>query len=68
MLPGNATAVPARAVALQDNVPIPAQKTVRVAITFPPSSLGDFVLHCHILEHEDGGMMQRMRVAYRPSP
>jgi L-ascorbate oxidase len=25
--------------------------------------IGDFVLHCHILEHEDKGMMQNIRIA-----
>jgi len=25
--------------------------------------IGDFVLHCHILEHEDQGMMQNIRIA-----
>jgi FtsP/CotA-like multicopper oxidase with cupredoxin domain len=25
--------------------------------------IGDFVLHCHILDHEDQGMMQMVRVA-----
>ena len=25
--------------------------------------IGDFVLHCHILDHEDGGMMQNLRIA-----
>jgi len=24
--------------------------------------VGDFVYHCHILEHEDGGMMAHIRV------
>jgi hypothetical protein len=33
---------------------------VVVDITF--SQIGDFVYHCHILEHEDGGMMARIRV------
>ncbi len=28
----------------------------------PFAELGEFVYHCHILEHEDGGMMARMRV------
>jgi FtsP/CotA-like multicopper oxidase with cupredoxin domain len=26
---------------------------------------GDYVFHCHILEHEDGGMMARVRVRIR---
>jgi FtsP/CotA-like multicopper oxidase with cupredoxin domain len=30
------------------------------------SQLGEFVYHCHILEHEDGGMMARIMVV--PSP
>lgn len=25
--------------------------------------IGDFVLHCHILDHEDNGMMQNVRIA-----
>jgi FtsP/CotA-like multicopper oxidase with cupredoxin domain len=37
---------------------------VRVRIPF--AIAGDFVYHCHILEHEDGGMMARIRVrAYK---
>ena len=24
--------------------------------------IGDFVLHCHILDHEDQGMMQNIRI------
>jgi L-ascorbate oxidase len=33
---------------------------VRVEIPF--AEIGDFVYHCHILEHEDGGMMAHIRV------
>lgn len=25
--------------------------------------IGDFVLHCHILDHEDQGMMQNVRIS-----
>src|SRR5580704_11248944 len=32
----------------------------------PFAELGEFVYHCHILEHEDGGMMARIQVV--PSP
>jgi L-ascorbate oxidase len=35
-------------------------------IDIPFSQLGEFVYHCHILEHEDGGMMAKIRVV--PSP
>lgn len=27
-----------------------------------PEIVGTFVFHCHILEHEDGGMMGSIRV------
>ena len=33
-----------------------------VVVRIPFSQIGDFVYHCHILEHEDGGMMARIRV------
>jgi len=39
-------------------------KPVVVEIAF--SQIGDFVYHCHILEHEDGGMMAKMTVIGRP--
>jgi len=34
-------------------------------VDIPFAIAGDFVYHCHILEHQDGGMMARIRV--RPS-
>jgi FtsP/CotA-like multicopper oxidase with cupredoxin domain len=37
-----------------------ASKPVVVDIAF--SQIGEFVYHCHILEHEDGGMMAKIRV------
>jgi FtsP/CotA-like multicopper oxidase with cupredoxin domain len=37
-----------------------------VTVDIPFAIAGDFVYHCHILEHEDGGMMARIRV--RPNP
>ncbi len=37
-----------------------------VVVDIPFAIAGDFVYHCHILEHEDGGMMARIRV--RPTP
>ena len=33
-----------------------------VVVEIPFREVGDFVYHCHILEHEDGGMMARIRV------
>jgi len=34
-------------------------------VEIPFAIAGDFVYHCHILEHEDGGMMARIRVRPR---
>ncbi|WP_431271920.1 multicopper oxidase domain-containing protein [Dankookia sp. P2] len=39
-------------------------RPVFVSIAF--QELGDFVYHCHILEHEDGGMMARIAVRAVP--
>ncbi len=45
-----------------------ACKPTTTVVAIPFRELGDFVFHCHILEHEDGGMMARIRVAIaRPS-
>ena len=33
-----------------------------VAVNIGFSQLGEFVFHCHILEHEDGGMMAKIKV------
>ena len=37
-----------------------------VVVRIPFNEIGDFVYHCHILEHEDGGMMAQIRV--QPTP
>jgi FtsP/CotA-like multicopper oxidase with cupredoxin domain len=50
------------------NVPYLTQRaltypSVRIRLDFrDPNSVGDFVYHCHLLEHEDGGMMGLIRV------
>jgi FtsP/CotA-like multicopper oxidase with cupredoxin domain len=37
--------------------------SVRLRMDFrDPNTIGDFVYHCHLLEHEDGGMMGLIRV------
>jgi FtsP/CotA-like multicopper oxidase with cupredoxin domain len=37
-------------------------KAEPVVVEIPFTVAGDFVYHCHIMEHEDGGMMARIRV------
>jgi len=39
-----------------------------VVVRIPFSQIGDFVYHCHILEHEDGGMMAHIRVVPNDAP
>jgi FtsP/CotA-like multicopper oxidase with cupredoxin domain len=37
-----------------------------LVLDIPFTQLGEFVYHCHILEHEDGGMMARIQVVPAP--
>jgi FtsP/CotA-like multicopper oxidase with cupredoxin domain len=44
----------------------PQYPSVRLRMDFrDPSAVGTFVYHCHLLEHEDGGMMGLIRVEPR---
>ncbi|HLR60868.1 MAG TPA: multicopper oxidase [Lentibacillus sp.] len=45
----------------KDTVAAPAGQITRVIVQFGPFT-GDYVWHCHILEHEDYDMMRPMRV------
>lgn len=48
---------------LQDTVNVPIHGDVKVRIAFTdPAIVGRFMFHCHILEHEDKGMMQQIEV------
>ncbi|HEX6311385.1 MAG TPA: multicopper oxidase domain-containing protein, partial [Acidimicrobiia bacterium] len=48
--------VPAGAVELEDTVKLPPGATVTMR-TRPTDFTGKFVFHCHMLDHEDRGMM-----------
>ena len=60
---------------LRDTVNVPYYKdrmlaypSIRLRMDFrDPSTVGTFVYHCHMLEHEDGGMMGLIRVEPRRS-
>ncbi len=46
---------------------MPRFPTVRLRMDFrDPSAVGTFVYHCHLLDHEDGGMMGLIRVDPAP--
>jgi FtsP/CotA-like multicopper oxidase with cupredoxin domain len=40
---------------------------IKVRMDFRGAVVGDFVYHCHILDHEDGGMMATIRVLPKDS-
>jgi FtsP/CotA-like multicopper oxidase with cupredoxin domain len=42
--------------------------SVTLRIDFRGNDIGDFVFHCHILSHEDLGMMNIVRVRTSPAP
>ena len=54
--------VPAALTAWRDVVSVPRGSTVRIAIPFRDFA-GTTMFHCHIVEHEDNGMMGHVRVA-----
>lgn len=48
---------------LHDNYPIGVGEWVQIRVTFDhPEQAGRFMYHCHILEHEDKGMMSNIQV------
>lgn len=47
---------------LHDNFPIPPGSWIKVRVRFTDAVAGRFVYHCHILEHEDKGMMSVIEV------
>lgn len=44
----------------KDTVPVPAGQYVDIAFTY--TNPGDWMLHCHIIDHEDNGMMTVVEV------
>jgi FtsP/CotA-like multicopper oxidase with cupredoxin domain len=57
---------------VMDNVNVPAATSsgpglVKVLLDFTdPTIVGTFLVHCHILSHEDGGMMAKIRIGTAP--
>jgi FtsP/CotA-like multicopper oxidase with cupredoxin domain len=68
LLARNGNPVPAGQSQYLDMVNVPfwkgkgAYPSVKVRMDFRGPDIGDFVYHCHILEHEDNGMMAIIRV------
>ncbi|MCO0831489.1 multicopper oxidase domain-containing protein [Fructobacillus sp. W13] len=51
---------------LKDTVSVNPGETVRIKMRF--NYEGVFMYHCHIIEHEDGGMMAQMQVYTQENP
>ncbi|WP_315732669.1 MULTISPECIES: multicopper oxidase family protein [unclassified Bradyrhizobium] len=79
---GQSSPPDAEPIVLHDNIPLPSGtgcdgtvgawkrgscRPSRVVVDITFKEAGDFVFHCHILEHEDGGMMAKISVV-PPSP
>ena len=46
-----------------DTIPVPPNKTVYIIMSFDAKQqLGRYVYHCHILKHEDHGLMAPIEV------
>jgi FtsP/CotA-like multicopper oxidase with cupredoxin domain len=52
---------PLRPLAWKDTVNIPMEKTARLLVHFDERP-GEWMFHCHILDHADGGMMGTVQV------
>jgi FtsP/CotA-like multicopper oxidase with cupredoxin domain len=46
----------------QDTVTIPSNQLVEMLVHYPAGYTGDYVYHCHLIEHEDACMMSSLRV------
>jgi FtsP/CotA-like multicopper oxidase with cupredoxin domain len=70
------TGIPVNEPFLRDTVNVPyftdrmlQYPSVRLRMDFrDPNTIGTFVYHCHLLEHEDGGMMGTIRVESAHAP
>lgn len=56
----NGNAPPANEQGWKDTIALYPGDSVRIEVTFPEK--GIFMYHCHILEHEDNGMMGQVLV------
>ena len=57
---------PVRPMEWKDTVNIPSKKTVRLLVRFEDRP-GTWMVHCHILDHVEGGLMTTVRVGDAPA-
>jgi FtsP/CotA-like multicopper oxidase with cupredoxin domain len=49
--------------ARQDTVRVESNELVEILVYYPPGYVGNYVYHCHLLEHEDMCMMSHFKVS-----
>ena len=58
---------PIRPLAWKDTIDVPLKETRRIIVKFDDRA-GDWMFHCHILDHADGGLMGTVRVGDPAGP
>lgn len=58
----NGEKVPADEITIQDTVWVPHMGSVKIRLRFAENAVGKSVTHCHIIPHEDSGMMLNILV------
>ena len=48
---------PVRPLAWKDTVDVPFKSELRIAVKFDEDRPGEWMFHCHVLDHADGGLM-----------
>jgi FtsP/CotA-like multicopper oxidase with cupredoxin domain len=57
---------PVQPLAWKDTVDVPFKETRRLAVRFDEGHEGSWMIHCHILDHADGGLMSTVQVGTPP--
>jgi FtsP/CotA-like multicopper oxidase with cupredoxin domain len=65
-LPVDANGVPLRPMEWKDTINIPMEKTAYVLVRFDERP-GEWMFHCHILDHAEGGLMGTVNVGNVPT-
>lgn len=50
-------------IARHDSIRVHANELLELLVYFPPGYMGNYVYHCHLVEHEDMGMMLHFSVS-----
>jgi FtsP/CotA-like multicopper oxidase with cupredoxin domain len=58
---------PVRPLAWKDTVDVPFKETRKIAVRFDEEHEGNWMIHCHILDHAEGGLMGTVQVGAHPS-